>query len=140
MASYRPHHIHLMSHDAMAAGAYYQRMFGADLVASKGANGLPRANMKLGDQIILISTVLENVTQTASGPHSCLGLDHIGIAVDDLQAAIADLDAKGAEFLMKPRDGKGRIAFVKGPDSVSIELVQTGNEPIRGAGDRGGRP
>ena len=45
--------------------------------------------------------------------------------VDDLPAAIADLEAKGAEFLMKPRDGKGRIAFVKGPDSVSIELVQT---------------
>ena len=125
MTAYRPHHVHLMSHDAMAAGAYYERMFGAELVASKGANGLPRANMKLGDQIILISTVLETVTRTASGPHSCLGLDHIGIAVDDLQAAIADLEAKGAEFLMKPRDGKGRIAFVRGPDSVSIELVQT---------------
>lgn len=124
MPAYRPHHIHLMSHDAMVAGAYYERMFGAELVASKGANGLPRANMKLGDQIILISTVLENITQTASGPHSCLGLDHIGIAVDDLQAAIDDLDKKGAEFLMRPRDGRGRIAFVKGPDSVSIELVQ----------------
>ena len=125
MPEYRPHHIHLMSHDAMAAGAYCERMFGATLVASKGANGLPRANMTLGDQFILISTVLESVTQKASGPHSCLGLDHIGIAVDNLPAAIADLEAKGAEFLMKPRDGKGRIAFVKGPDSVSIELVQT---------------
>ena len=125
MPEYRPHHIHLMSHDAMAAGAYYEKMFGATLVASKGANGLPRANMTLGDQFILISTVLESVTQKASGPHSCLGLDHIGIAVDDLPVAIADLEAKGAEFLMKPRDGKGRIAFVKGPDSVSIELVQT---------------
>ena len=125
MVTYRSHHVHLMSHDAMAAGAYYKKMFGAELVASEGANGLPRANMRLGDQIILISTVPENITQTASGPHSCLGLDHIGIAVDDLQAAIADLEAKGAEFSMKPRDGKGRIAFVNGPDSVSIELVQT---------------
>ena len=125
MPRYRPHHIHLMSHDAMAAGAYYERMFGAQIVASQGANGLPRANLTLGDQIILISTVLDEVDQTASGPHSCLGLDHIGIAVDDLQAAIADLESKGAEFTMKPRDGKGRIAFVKGPDWVSIELVQT---------------
>ena len=108
----------------MAAGAYYERMFGAELVASEGANGLPRADLKLGDQIILISTVLGNVTRTASGPHSCLGLDHIGMAVDDLRTAVADLETKGAEFLMKPRDGKGRIAFVKGPDSVSIELVQ----------------
>ena len=125
MPNYRPHHIHLMSHDAMAAGAFYETMFGAELIASKGANGLPRANMRLGDQIILISTVTENVTQTASGPHSCLGLDHIGIAVDDLPAAIADLEAKGAEFLMKPRGERARIAFLKGPDSVSIELVQS---------------
>lgn len=124
MPDYRPHHVHLMSHDAMAAGAYYEKMFGAELIASKGANGLPRANMMLGDQVILISTVAENVTQTASGPHSCLGMDHIGIAVDDLQAAIADLEAKGAEFHMKPSSETARIAFVKGPDSVSIELVQ----------------
>ena len=125
MPDYRPHHIHLMSHDAMAAGAFYEKMFGAELIASKGANGLPRANLMLGDQIILISTVTENVTRTASGPHSCLGLDHIGIAVDDLPAAIADLEAKGAEFHMKPRSEKARIAFLKGPDFVSIELVQS---------------
>ena len=124
MPQYSPHHVHLMSHDAMAAGAYYERMFGAELVASKGANGLPRANMMLGDQMILISTVAENVTRTSSGPHSSLGLDHIGIAVDDLPAAIADLEAKGAEFHMKPRSDRAGIAFVKGPDSVVIELVQ----------------
>lgn len=125
MPGYRPHHVHLMSHDAMAAGAYYEKMFGAQLVASKGGNGLPRANMMLGDQVILISTVAETVTRTAQGPHSCLGLDHIGIAVDDLPGAIADLEAKGAEFLMKPRDEKARIAFLKGPDFVTIELVQS---------------
>ena len=124
MTNYHPHHVHLMSHDAMAAGAYYQRMFGAELEPSKGANGLPRANLTLGGQVILISTVTKEVSRTAAGPHSCLGLDHIGLGVDDLPAAIAELEAKGAEFLMKPRDGRGRIAFVMGPDRVSIELVQ----------------
>ena len=62
MPRFTPHHIHLMSHDAMHAGAFYEPMFGAELVASKGANGLPRANMKLGDQVILISTVLPRVS------------------------------------------------------------------------------
>ncbi len=106
----------------MQAAAFYQEMFGAEVTPSKGANGLPRANMMLGDQFILISTVDDNVTQTASGPHSCLGLDHIGIGVDDLLAATAELKAKGAEFTMVPRNG--RIAFLKGPDNISIELVQ----------------
>ncbi len=121
MATFAPHHIHLMSHDAMAAAAFYKMMFGAEVVASKGANGLPRANIMLGSQFILISTVDKKVTQTASGPHSCLGLDHIGIAVDDLAAAVIELKARGAAFSMEP---KGRIAFLKGPDEVSIELVQ----------------
>jgi glyoxylase I family protein len=125
MQEYQPHHIHLMSHDAMAAGAFYEQMFGAELVASQGANGLPRANMKLGDQVILISTVTEAVTNTASGPHSMLGLDHIGLLTDDLHAAVAELDQKGVEILVRPRPGSnGGIAFVQGPDSVSIELVQ----------------
>ncbi len=111
----------------MVAGAYYERMFGATLERSQGANGLPRANLHLGDQFILISTVTESVTQEAGGPHSVLGLDHIGIAVEDMPSAIADLESKGAEFIMKPPDGEGRIAFLKGPDSVSIELVQVGS-------------
>ncbi|MEM7366173.1 MAG: VOC family protein [Pseudomonadota bacterium] len=121
MAKFVPHHIHLMSHDAMAAAAFYEQMFGADVEASKGANGLPRANMRLGGQLILISTVDATVTQTAAGPHSCLGLDHIGIAVDDLASAAAQLESQGAQFTMAPR---GRIAFIKGPDDVSIELVE----------------
>lgn len=119
MVQYRPHHIHLMSHDAMAAGACYEKMFGAELVASQGANGLPRANITLGDQFIMISTVDESVTQMASGPHSCLGLDHIGLAVEDLQAAIDELNAKGVEFYMI----RETIAHMKGPDNVDIELV-----------------
>ena len=34
MTHYRPHHIHLMSHDAMAAGKFYEQMFGAKIVAA----------------------------------------------------------------------------------------------------------
>ena len=108
----------------MAAGAFYERMFGAEIEASKGANGLPRANLRLGDQVILISSVLENVTQEGSGPHSCLGLDHIGLEVDDMAAAVAELKSKGAEFVVEPRgSGRVQIAFVRAPDGVSVELV-----------------
>ena len=52
------------------------------------------------------------------------GLSRDG-GVDDLPAAIADLEARGAGFHMKPRSEKARIAFLKGPDFVSIELMQS---------------
>lgn len=129
MARFGPHHIHLMSHDAMAAGRFYEQMFGAKILASKGANGLPRCNMRLGGQLILISTVGSDIDQAASGPHSCLGLDHIGIRVDDMEDAAAELRAKGAEFIMAPRyRGGAAIAFVKAPDGVSVELIQNERE------------
>jgi catechol 2,3-dioxygenase-like lactoylglutathione lyase family enzyme len=118
-----------MSHDAMAAGRFYETMFGAKIVASKGADGLPRCNMRLGGQLVLISTVDESVTQVGSGPHTRLGLDHLGIRVDDMAQALAELKAKGAEFLMEPRgNDRSWIAFVAAPDGVSVELVQSDRE------------
>lgn len=129
MVHFSPHHIHLMSHDAMAAGRFYQQMFDTKIVGSKGANDLPRCNVTIDDQVILISTVDQSVDQKASGPHSCLGLDHIGFRVDDMQAAVSNLKALGAEFSVEPRSGGAvEIAFVKAPDGVSIELLQYGEQ------------
>lgn len=121
---YHLHHVHLMSHDAMQAGRFYETMFDADIEESRGANGLPRCNMRIGDQTILISTVDESVAQRASGPHSCLGLDHIGLRVDDVRNAVRELEIKGAKITMQPRfNGRTTIAFIEAPDGVSVELI-----------------
>ena len=80
--------------------------------------------MRLGDQTFLISTVTETVTQQASGPHSCLGLDHIGLHADDVVRAVQVLEAKGAKITMQPRsNGRTTIAIVEGPAGVSVELL-----------------
>lgn len=121
---YQLHHVHLMSHDAMQAGQFYETMFNADIEESRGANGLPRCNMRLGDQTILISTVDATVSRSAEGPHSCLGLDHIGLVVEDVTAAVRDLEIKGAKITMQPRsNGRATIAFIEAPDGVSVELI-----------------
>ena len=108
----------------MQAGHFYTTMFDADTEESRGANGLPRCNMRLGDQTILISTVDASVSLQANGPHSCLGLDHIGLRVEDVETAVRDLESKGAEITMRPRsNGLATIAFVQAPDGVSVELI-----------------
>ena len=49
-------------------------------------------------------------------------------AVPDLDAAAAALKAKGVEFTLEPKQARPglRIAFVRGPQGISIELLQRG--------------
>jgi lactoylglutathione lyase len=49
---------------------------------------------------------------------------HLAYAVDDIYATCAYLQANGVTINRPPRDG--RMAFVRSPDNVSIELLQAG--------------
>ena len=49
---------------------------------------------------------------------------HLAFAVDDIYATCAHLQAQGITVLRPPRDG--RMAFVRSPDAISIELLQKG--------------
>ncbi len=49
---------------------------------------------------------------------------HLAYAVDDIYAACQQLQDKGVTINRPPRDG--RMAFVRSPDGVSVELLQRG--------------
>ncbi len=49
---------------------------------------------------------------------------HIAYEVDDIHAMCAHLQANGVVINRPPRDG--RMAFVRSPDNISIELLQKG--------------
>ena len=49
---------------------------------------------------------------------------HLAYAVDDIHATCARLHAGGVTIARPPRDG--RMAFVRSPDGISIELLQAG--------------
>ena len=49
---------------------------------------------------------------------------HLAFAVDDIYAACQRLKDKGVTINRPPRDG--RMAFVRSPDNISIELLQKG--------------
>ncbi len=50
---------------------------------------------------------------------------HLAYAVDDIYAMCEKLQAHGVTILRPPRDG--RMAFVRSPDDISIELLQRGD-------------
>jgi lactoylglutathione lyase len=49
---------------------------------------------------------------------------HVAYAVDDIYAACTRLQQHGVQILRPPRDG--RMAFVRSPDQISVELLQKG--------------
>ena len=49
---------------------------------------------------------------------------HLAYAVDDIYATCQHLQDKGVSINRPPRDG--RMAFVRSPDGISIELLQAG--------------
>ena len=54
------------------------------------------------------------------------GLEHFGVDVDDMDAEIARLEGLGAELMEGPIQSAPnmRIAFIKAPDDVRIELIE----------------
>ena len=50
---------------------------------------------------------------------------HLAYAVDDIYAACRRLQEHGVTINRPPRDG--RMAFVRSPDNISVELLQAGN-------------
>jgi lactoylglutathione lyase len=65
---------------------------------------------------------------------------HLAFAVEDIYVTCHRLEAQGIQILRPPRDGK--MAFVRSPDSISIELLQEGpalvpSEPWLSRGNAG---
>jgi lactoylglutathione lyase len=118
-------HIHLFTRDPEATAAYYERMFGAEVIRST-QEGKPRIDLKLGGANIFILDVSSNPKAGAGPAHPHQGLDHFGLEVKNIDAVCAELKSKGAVFSREPvtiRPGT-RIAFVAGPDGASIELLE----------------
>jgi catechol 2,3-dioxygenase-like lactoylglutathione lyase family enzyme len=119
-------HLHLRSPDPDAAAAFYQRMFGAVLRDRIDEPKLLRVTLDLAGLWLFIDRAPAETARCPEAPY--LGLEHFGLRVDKLDEVVADLKARGAEFLVEPTDtGRGAImAFLRGPDGVRIELLQRG--------------
>src|SRR5690606_10657999 len=127
MTEFKFDHIHLRSPQPEETARFYERMFGAKIIRIM-QEGRERLDLELGGQAIFIAPVPPD-GKTAAPPRSPYqGLDHIGLTVSGIDAVVADLKARGAEFTMEPttiRPGV-RIAFLRGPEDVSIELIDRG--------------
>ena len=125
MAKFTYDHIHLRSPNPEATAAFYERMFGAEVIRTT-QQGKPRIDMKIGGADVFIAPVLPDGKTNPPPVTPYQGLDHFGLSVTGIDAIVAELKAKGAEFTLEPTDIRPgvRIAFLRGPEGVSIELLE----------------
>jgi len=125
MATFTYDHIHIRSTDPEKTAAYYERMFEAEIIRTL-QDGATRIDMKIGGANVFIAPVTagSGVNPPPVTPYQ--GLDHFGLEVQDIDKVVADLKSKGAEFTMELKQARPgvRICFVRGPEGVSIEVLE----------------
>lgn len=123
MVNYVFDHIHLRTPDVEATAAWYEKILGARINRSM-QNGAPRVDMKVGGANIFLIATDDKSAPAPVAPYA--GIDHFGMIVEDLDAAYAELKAKGVEFTMEPKQLRPgiRISFIRGPENVSIEILE----------------
>jgi catechol 2,3-dioxygenase-like lactoylglutathione lyase family enzyme len=83
-----------------------------------------RVILDLGGLTVFIEEVPADTVRAPAAPF--VGIEHIGLAVDDLDAALAAHHARGTRItseVQQVRPGL-RIAFLEGPDGVVLELLE----------------
>jgi lactoylglutathione lyase len=122
MSNYMFDHIHLRSPDPEATATWFERMMGAQVLRTL-QQGKPRIDIKLGGINIFIAEAGSDVNAAPTTPYQ--GLDHFGLTVSGIDAIAADLKAKGVEFTRDVQTARPgvRICFIRGPQGVSIELL-----------------
>ena len=124
MSEFRWDHLHLRSPDPEATARYYVDVFGATPVNKVDAGGALRVIVNLAGLNLFIEQVSPETPAPPHPPH--LGLEHIGLAVTNIDAVCANLKARGAEFAVR-----ATLAPTGPPDCL---CARSGECAHRGAG------
>lgn len=123
MPTFTLDHLHLRSPDPDKTGAFYTAHFGAEIIGRVETADMLRVMLDIGGLKLFVERVPPDTPGHPAAP--VMGLEHIGLAVTDVDAAIETLRRNGVEITMEPTSPRPglRIAFLRGPENVMIELL-----------------
>lgn len=127
--AYHFEHVHLKAPDPERTAKWYVEAFNFRIFNDRGVrpSGDRFIECKTEDGVIVrISGARTGEAMGKGDADVHYGLEHFGITVDDLEAELARLQALGAEVAEGPIDNPNgsRLAFIKAPDDVRIEVMQ----------------
>ena len=123
--TYRLHHIHLICKDLEGMINFFTNALGATLVARQKFGTADGASLNLQGTTVNLRVAREDEVMVGDASQARFGYDHLGLQVDDVDAAYQDLKKQGFSFFIEPKDIPNlRVAFFRGPEDITIELVQ----------------
>ena len=123
--TYKYHHLHLICNDLDQMTEFFSGTLGAKLVERRKFGTADGATLDLNGCPIYIRVPREDEGTLEDASQMRRGYDHLGLEVEDVDAAYNQLVDKGFTFPMSPNTvGNVRIAFLKGPENITIELLQ----------------
>lgn len=127
------HHVHLSAADPAKTLAWYERAFGG----KPGKLGNAEAGVRFGNAWLLAAKHPEGEPAPTRGR----AITHIAFSMPDLDSAVPRLSRRGVEFEGPPEvppNGRtdAKTAFIRGPDNVTVLLVEPGFAGIDRAGGR----
>ena len=122
---YQLNHIHVLCSDLEKMICFFTDNLEASLVQRKKFGGADGASLNLQGTIINLRLAQKDEKINEDTSCSFYGFHHIGLTVEDIEDAYKELTDKGFDFFVPITDtGNSKIAFFKGPDNITIELLQ----------------
>jgi len=127
--AFRINHIHLKAPDPRKTAEWYTKAFNFKIVSDETrvfGDRFIRCTSEDGGMAVNISGARTSETLGAGDASAHHGLEHFGVDTEDIEADIRRLEGLGARLLEGPIQNPNgpRIAFLKAPDDVRVELVE----------------
>jgi catechol 2,3-dioxygenase-like lactoylglutathione lyase family enzyme len=118
-------HVHLVAKDARATARWYVEKLGGEIMRDLEVKGAPQVYVSFNGFIVIVRG--QRPAESARDKSGLQwGVDHFGLRVrGDFDAFCNQLKDEGVAFELEPTDFNPttRIAFIKAPDGISIELL-----------------
>jgi catechol 2,3-dioxygenase-like lactoylglutathione lyase family enzyme len=124
--AYKLDHIHFRCENLEAAADYYVKVFDGKILNRAEVRGLPIVQIEIAGERFFLSPKRAGDEVEPNSGKSRWGVYQIALTIEDMDATVKKLKARGAEFEGDPIavNPSLKVAFIKGPDNVQIELLQ----------------
>ncbi len=124
MNTFKINHLHIICQDLQNMIEFWTNGLGARFKEYRSFGPADGAVLMV-DTLQVNLRVPKEDESSADDSASCLGYDHVGFEVDDVDAACSHLAELGCTIDSGPTELSDRkIVFLKGPENITLELMQ----------------